>query len=342
MCPDNPNPFTSAWLETETIVAVIPMFRVAAHIQSVIQSIPRWVSKIVVVNDASPDNCEEKVRSLQDERVVMISHPINKGVGGAMISGFQKALEFGASIVVKIDGDGQMPVEYLEPLVAPIIFGETDFAKGNRFAIWKSITAMPKVRRWGNLSLSFITKAASGYWNVFDPTNGFIAIDAEMLTRIDLGNLHTRYFFESSLLCELNRFHAVITDVSMPARYGEATSSLSIKQTLLEFPALLLKAWLRRIFRNYFIYDFSIGSLYLVVGFILTTFGTLWGAGWWIHSVVTNKVTTTGTVMIAVLPIMIGIQLLLQFSAYDIQNVPRVPLNRRGRASKITNPCSAN
>lgn len=328
-----PNPFYPPALAPgdETIAVVIPMYRVEAYIQDVIRALPDWVRIIVAVDDASPDAGAQRVRELNDPRVALVTHSVNQGVGGAMVSGFRKALELGATLVVKMDGDGQMPAEFLEALLEPILSGRADFAKGNRFASSAHVTAMPGVRRWGNLGLSFITKAASGYWNIFDPTNGFIAMDAEMLRSVRLDQLHPRYFFESSLLMELNRSRAVIVDVPMPARYRSEISSLSVTRSLIEFPPLLLRAGLRRIIRQYFIADFSVGSLYLLAGLLLTLFGVIWGLAWWVQSVRSGVVATTGTVMIAALPIMIGVQLLLQFTAYDIQSVPRSPFNRRGR-----------
>jgi hypothetical protein len=207
--------------------------------------------------------------------------------------------------------------------------GEVDFAKGNRFVERKSIFMMPFIRRMGNLALSFIIKASSGYWNLFDPTNGFIAIDAQMLKKIDQDNLHKRYFFECSLLGELNRNRAVVKDIPMPAKYADEISSLSVSKTLFEFPPLLLSAWVRRILWQYFTVDFSAGSLYLLTGFLMTLFGFFWGIVWWSNSIRTGIVTSTGTVMISVLPVILGVQFLLQFFTLDIQSTPKNPNNAR-------------
>ncbi len=174
----------------EKIAVIIPMYRVEPFIQAVIRDIPDWVDIIIAVNDASPDRSVELVSNLNDPRVVLINHPKNLGVGGAMVSGFRKALEVHATVVVKMDGDGQMPSSYLQPLLNPILRGEADFSKGNRFTTHQNINQMPFIRRVGNLALSFIVKAASGYWNIFDPTNGFFAVDASMLKQVNLERLH--------------------------------------------------------------------------------------------------------------------------------------------------------
>ena len=313
----------------EKIAVIIPMYRVEGHIRAVVNRIPEFIDLIIAVDDASPDRSGSVLAEMKEPRLHLLNHEKNQGVGGAMLSGFRKALELGASVVVKMDGDDQMSAEHLPALLQPILAGEADFAKGNRFTSSRSITRMPLIRRMGNLALSFVVKACSGYWNLFDPTNGYFALDVHMLRNLDLEHLHKRFFFEISLLNELNRSRALVVDVPIPAKYDNQTSSLSIWRTLFEFPPLLLLAWLRRIWWQYFTYDFSVGSLFLVTGTLLTAFGGIWGIVWWVRSMLTNTVSSTGTVMIAVLPIILGVQLLLQFLALDIQSVPVKPHNPR-------------
>jgi glycosyltransferase involved in cell wall biosynthesis len=313
---------------SESLVAiVIPMYRVAPYIQQVIAGIPDWVSWIIAVDDASPDDSAQKVRELTDPRIVLVQHTVNQGVGGATLTGFCKAVEVGARVAVKLDGDGQMNTSYLWKMVEPLLAGQADYTKGNRFFHVVDIGQMPIVRRVGNLGLSFLTKVASGYWNVFDPTNGYIAISLDSLGSLDLPHVHKRYFFESSMLIELNLARAVIFEVPMPARYNGEVSSLSIRRTLLEFPVQLVKGLFRRIWLQYFVLDFSLGSLFMVFGVLMGIFGTIWGLYFWNKSIVTGIPASTGTVMIAVLPVILGFQLLLQSVAYDIQNVPRTPIS---------------
>jgi len=316
-------------IKQERIAVIIPMYRVEAHIQAVVSRIPEFIDIIIAVDDASPDRSGAVLAEMKEPRLHLLKHEKNQGVGGAMLSGFRKALELGATVVVKMDGDDQMSAEHLPALLQPILEGAADFAKGNRFSSSRNITRMPFIRRMGNLALSFVVKACSGYWNLFDPTNGYFALDVHMLRNLDLERLHKRFFFEISLLNELNRSRALVVDVPIPAKYDNQTSSLSIWRTLFEFPPLLLLAWLRRIWWQYFTYDFSVGSLFLVTGTLLTAFGVIWGIVWWVRSMLTNTVSSTGTVMIAVLPIILGVQLLLQFLALDIQSVPVKPQNPR-------------
>jgi dolichol-phosphate mannosyltransferase len=312
---------------SERVCVVIPMYRVESYIQKVIANIPSWVWKIVVVDDASPDRSSEMALASGDERVILVKHNQNQGVGGAMLSGYAKALELGATILVKMDGDDQMPSEYLPDLIQVILSGQADYAKGNRFIDTHQILKMPLARRIGNLGLSFYTKLASGYWNIFDPTNGFTAVDAFVFQRLDLNRIHQRYFFETSMLIELSLHRAVINDVMIPARYSGEISSLSVRRVLVEFPLLLFQGFIRRFWLQYFVLDFSIGSIFFVMGTLLTIFGSVFGGIFWARSILTGIAATTGTVMLAVLPVTLGFQLLLQGIVYDTQNHPFTPVS---------------
>ncbi len=318
-------------MKSETVAVIIPMYNVEKHIEKVIEHIPETVDMIIAVDDRSRDNSVSILKSMSDKRLILVEHEKNQGVGGAMISGFKKAIELKASIIIKVDGDGQMPIDYLNDMLSPILLGQADFTKGNRFTNPEDVTSMPLIRRIGNLGLSFITKAASGYWNIFDPTNGFFAMDSRTLSKIRFDDLHPRYFFESSLLCTLYQIGAVIEDIPMPAKYGEEISSLSEWKTLIEFPPLLLRRLLNRIWLRYFVMDFSVASISLIFSIIFLGFGSIWGLYWWYQSITTGIASTSGTVIIAALPVILGFQLFLQFLTNDVQNIPHKPINKRGK-----------
>ncbi|HEX5719797.1 MAG TPA: glycosyltransferase family 2 protein, partial [Thermoanaerobaculia bacterium] len=252
----------------------------------------------------------------------------NGGVGAAMITGYRQALELGADVVVKMDGDDQMNPKHLLPLLDPILAGEADYTKGSRFFHTRQLRQMPFVRRAGNLGLSFLTKASSGYWDVFDPTNGYTAIHRRVLEVLDWNNIDRRWFFETSMLIELNLARAVVRDVQIPAKYGDERSSLSAASALVRFPRRLLGAFFRRLWLQYFVRDFSPVSLFLVSGTLLSLFGTIWGLAHWVRSSQTGIEASTGTVMVAVVPLILGVQLLLQAVSLDIQNTPKVPFSR--------------
>jgi glycosyltransferase involved in cell wall biosynthesis len=305
------------------ISAVIPAYKVKKHIKEVITTLPEFVTNIIVIDDKCPQNSGEYVLSLHLEKVTVIFHEENQGVGGSVLSGYKKALEFGSQIVVKVDGDGQMDPRLMKQLIQPIMDGLADYTKGNRFKDFKALKSMPKIRLFGNSVLSFLVKMASGYWNVMDPTNGYTAIHKQALEGINFDNLSKRYFFESDMLIHLNIENMVVKDVSTPAKYGEEESSLSIKKVLYQFPAKILKGLLKRIFYKYYIYDFNMASIYMLLGFPMVIFGSFFGIIKWIHGVASGIETSTGTVMLSVLPIILGVQFLLQAISIDINSIPK-------------------
>lgn len=312
---------SNMWNDSRILV-VIPCYRVVSSIEKIVAGLPQWVDSIVLIDDCSPDDTGKtlKLMSEKDKRITVIEHPKNMGVGGAMISGFRHALKTDCSIVVKMDGDGQMDPEYLPDLVNPIHEGKADFSKGNRFNDFEALRSMPSVRRIGNLALGFMIKAASGYWNIFDPTNGYFAISIKVLKKLDFSRLSNRYFFESSLIIGLYYTGARINEVAMPAIYGEEISNLSVTRALFGFPLRLLGAFFRRISLCYFIYDFNLSSIYLLAGVPLFLFGLIFGIVKWIEYASIDIAAPTGTVMLAVLPIVLGFQMLLAAVQHDIQS----------------------
>jgi dolichol-phosphate mannosyltransferase len=320
------------------VAAVIPAYRVSERIVAVVQAIPPGVEAVYVVDDACPERSGERVReSVRDPRVRVLSNPENRGVGGATLAGIEHALADGADIVVKLDGDGQMDPGDIPILLEPILCGEADVAKGNRFWDPEGVAAMPAVRLAGNAALSFLAKFSTGYWNVFDPTNGFVAASRVALERVPLGKLSRRYFFESDLLFRLYVARAVVEDVALPARYGGETSSLRVSRAVPEFLYKHLRNLVKRLFYCYFLRDFSVASLELVLGGLLLAWGAGFGAFAWIRGEVNAQPATAGTVMLAGLPVILGVQLLVGFLQFDFQNVPKRPLAaRRGRSAAGT------
>ena len=315
--------------EKHSIVAVIPCYRVEKEIQSVLQDIPAYIKHIVVVDDASPDSTRDLVTASAkiDPRILLMRHPSNLGVGGAMITGYKKALELDAQVIVKIDGDGQMDMDHLPVLLRPLIEGKADYTKGNRFRDFKSLQQMPFLRRVGNMGLAFLAKAATGYWNMFDPTNGFNAIRAEVLAQLPLNKIDRTYYFETSMLANLYLIGAVVKDVPMPARYKGEISSLLIQRILFEFPQKLFTTFVRRLVLKNFIYDFSMGTIYLVTGLPLLIFGLIFGLYKWIQYASIGIPAPTGTVMIPTLAVLLAIQLLLSAIEIDLRSVPTEPLS---------------
>ncbi len=308
-----------------TIAVAIPCYNVADHLGQVIAEVPESVSWIIAVNDHSSDETGNILARLSaaNPRLICIHHEKNQGVGGAMITAYQKSLELNVDITVKLDGDGQMDVSYIPSLLKPIKEDRADFTKGNRFRDFVALRSMPLVRRIGNLGLSFLIKAASGYWNIFDPTNGFTAIRNETLRDINWNNIHKRYFFESSMLIQLYHVNAVVHDIPMKARYGNEKSGLSASRAFFEFPVKLFGAFIKRILLRYYLYEFNIASVYMLFGFPLFIGGAVYGLVNFIKYASQQLPAPTGTVVIPALLIIIGFQLLLAALNYDMTNQPK-------------------
>jgi len=310
------------------VAVIIPCYKVKRHILDVIAGVPAWISKIYVVDDCCPQQTGDHVEShCNDTRVVVLRNDRNRGVGGATMHGYRIAAERGAAILVKIDGDGQMDPAFMRPLVRPIARGEADYTKGNRFYDLTHIGTMPRARIFGNAMLSMMSKASTGYWDIFDPTNGYTALHASMVAHIPLDRISERYFFESDMLFRLNTFRARVADVPMHARYGDEVSNLRIGAIIGDFLFRHIRNGLKRIFYNYFLRDASLASIQLIAGSAFVATGIIAGTAFWYQSFRSGDVTTAGEVMISALPIIVGIQLLVGFLAYDIANTPNRALH---------------
>jgi dolichol-phosphate mannosyltransferase len=309
------------------IAVVVPCFRVRNSIVEVVQSIGNEVTQIIVVDDACPENSGKYLESIsKDKRLTVLYNEVNLGVGGAVKKGYAHALSMRAHVIVKLDGDGQMDPKLIKTLINPILTSSADYVKGNRFYDIEHIKGMPKVRILGNLVLSFLSKFSTGYWRIFDPNNGFTAVSSSALRKLNLDKIDNRYFFESDILFRLNLARAVVLDIPMESRYGSEVSNLKIKKVLVEFPFKHARNFLKRIAYTYYLRDFTLASLELPVGLGLTVFGFATGLGNYIHSQSLNQATPPGTLILISMSVLVGIQLVLSFFAYDIDSAPTIPI----------------
>ncbi len=313
---------------TIRIAVVIPCYRVKEHILGVIDQIGMEISRIYIIDDNCPDHSGDFVaENCKDKRITIIRNIENKGVGGAVIEGYKAAIAEEMDIMIKLDGDGQMDPRLILDFVAPIINGQADYTKGNRFFDLRKIQAMPKARLLGNAALSFMTKLSSGYWDLFDPTNGYTAIHSDIARHLQYDKISQRYFFETDMLFQLNILRAVVIDIPMDAKYGNEMSHLKISKIIGEFLFKHLKNLCKRIFYNYYLRDMSLASFELPLGGCMLIFGFVFGLYHWLFSSHSGIITPLGTVMLSVLPLILGFQLILAFLAYDIASVPRRPLH---------------
>jgi glycosyltransferase involved in cell wall biosynthesis len=305
-----------------TLALVLPAHNEAAHIAGVIASLPAWVDRVIVVDDASTDATAAAVAAVADSRIRVVSHERNRGVGAAMRTGYRAALEEGFDLVGKMDADGQMLATELALLVEPFALGLAEYTKGNRFYFPGGTAGMPAHRGLGNTALTFMSKVASGYWHVYDSQCGFTVIRAAFLRLIDLERLPDGYFFENAMLIRLNALGARVVDVPVSTIYGDETSGVRIGRVLVGFPPRLIAGGARRFWRKHLVTDFGpIGGL-TIGGLAASLFGAAFGGYHWWRSIQSGIPATTGTVMIAVLPLMLGIQLLIQAFALSVSASP--------------------
>jgi len=310
------------------IAVAIPCYKVTRHVLEVIQAIGPEVEAIYAVDDACPDGSGRFIEEHnRDPRVRVLYNPENRGVGGAIVTAYQAAMADGMDIVVKIDGDGQMDPALLPSFVRPLLQGRADYTKGNRFFRPESVQGMPPVRLFGNAMLSFLTKLSCGYWNVMDPTNGYTAVRTSVLAELPLDKLEKRYFFETDMLFRLNTVRAVVKDIPMDSLYADEESNLKVGRVLPEFLKKHISRLWRRYVYNYLVRDFNVGTLYSLSGVLLLLAGTAFGTWHWVSGNFNSHPATSGTVMLAALPVLIGIQSLIAFLHYDVSNVPTEPLS---------------
>lgn len=317
-------------MQDQEIAVVIPCYKVRQQILSVITQIGPEVSTIFVVDDCCPEGSGDFVATnCTDERVIILRHAENQGVGGAVMTGYRAAIEANVDIIVKIDGDGQMDPGLITNFIDPILNGEADYTKGNRFYDLEKISAMPKMRLFGNAVLSFMTKLSSGYWTLFDPTNGYTAIHREVARHLPFHKISRRYFFETDILFRLNTLRAVAIDIPMDAKYEDEVSNLKISKVVGEFIRKHTRNMLKRIFYNYYLRDMSLASIEMPIGLLMIAFGCIFGGYHWLSSSYTGAPTPLGTIMFSALPIIIGIQFVLAFLSYDINSAPKRVIHKK-------------
>ncbi|MCA9575744.1 MAG: glycosyltransferase family 2 protein [Myxococcales bacterium] len=288
------------------------------HLVQLIARVPEEVSRIYLVDDACPEGSVRfATERIDDRRIRALYHRENVGVGSAVMTGYAQAMvDRDVDVVVKLDGDGQMAPELLPVFVELVWSGQADYAKGNRFVRLRSLRQMPKARLIGNLGLSLLSKVSTGYWSIFDPTNGYTCIHIDVLRQLDLGQLSKRYFFESDVLFQLGLLSAVVRDVPMDASYGDETSSLRLSAALIEFGYKHLRNTVRRLKHRYFVRDLNLTSVALLLGPSLIVLGA-----------VLSRVSPSSSLGASVMCFAGGLALTLYFLSKDVTGVPCLPIH---------------
>jgi len=261
------------------VAVVVPAYNEELLIGETLSGLPDFVAKVYVVNDCSKDRTQEVVEEYarQDPSIVPIRHETNGGPGAAIITGFRAALRDGMDVVATMDGDNQMDPRFLPELLDPIIDGKCDYTKGNRLASAEYRKGMSRWRFFGNSVLTLLTKVASGYWQLMDPQNGYTAISARALERIDVNEIYPRYGYLNDILVKLNVLGFRVVNVPHPARYGRETSSIQYRNYITRVSKLLLNDFLWRLKTKYVILSFHPLVFYYFLGVSLIGISLLAG-----------------------------------------------------------------
>lgn len=306
------------------LIAVVPAYKLDQRILGLIADIQKYVDQIIVIDDNCPNRVGHIVQAqYSSPDVIVIFNEENLGVGGAVKNGYKLALQNGAEIVIKIDGDGQMDPAMIPKLIEPILSDQADYTKGNRFYTLESLRSMPRKRIVGNSILSVFSKLSTGYWNIFDPNNGYTAISRDALQNLDLDQISSSYFFESDMLFRLYCNRVVVRDVPISSFYADETSNLSISKVTFEFLFKHFRNAFKRYFYGYLLRDASVATIELPLGSLLLFFGLFNSIRVWLDSSSTGIPNNSGTVMLSSLAILTGLQFILAFINYDVSNVPR-------------------
>jgi len=301
------------------VFVVAPAWNEEKLIGEVIKGMPDFVDHLIVINDASPDSTADVVRKINDPKTILLENEKNMGVGFSVRRGIKHARDMGAQAVIIVGGDNQMDPKYMPDLLDPLVEQGYDYAKGNRFYSRAALQGMPRHRIFGSIILTFMTRIASGYWNMFDSQNGYYVLGERALRQIDFDALTKGYPLENDMLINLNILGLRTKDVPIPAKYGTEVSSMKLAKIIPQFSIFLFKGFFRRIWRKYVIQGLHPVAIFMFFGSLLFIWGLGFGIWIWATTAQTGVAATTGTVMLSVLPLLMGFELLLWAFVLDVQ-----------------------
>ena len=302
------------------IAVVVPAYKEELLIQPTLTSIPDFIDKVYAVNDASPDKTGDIIDACAkaDPRIVPIHHSVNRGVGGAIISGYKQSLTDGIDITAVMAGDNQMDPTFLPELLDPIIEGKVDYTVGNRLINQDFRQGMSKWRFVGNSVLTLLTKIASGYWKLMDPQNGYTAISRRALDTISLDSIYPRYGYCNDLLVWLNTYGFRVKNVPHPARYGTETSKIKYSSYIVHLSWLLMNAFFWRLKTKYVILNFHPLVFFYTFGMLFSFVGILLGFYALYYKFLLQDPVFVPAVS-SVIVFSIGLQLILFAMLFDMQ-----------------------
>ncbi len=309
-------------IEGKRVAVVVPAFNEEELLPETLAGIPGFVDRILVVDDASRDRTVERARAAAaaDPRIEVVERERNGGVGAAIVTGYERALEERVDVTCVMAGDNQMDPDDLAAIVAPVARGEVDYAKANRLVSGQAWELIPRHRYLGNAVLSLLTKIASGYWHVADSQSGYTAIGLPMLGQLDLDRIYTRYGFPNDLLVHLNVWNARVRDVPSRPVYGVGErSGIRLRRVVPAISWLLFKAFWWRLWQKYVIRDFHPLVFFYVLGIAMGVLGLGLGIAEVVLRIMGNQVTAGSIVLVALL-LIFGVQFSLFAMWFDMES----------------------
>jgi glycosyltransferase involved in cell wall biosynthesis len=301
---------------------VVPAYNEERQIGKVLETMPDFVDHIIVVDDRSSDATLERCREWQErmgQRLTVIEQPKNMGVGAAITSGYQRAVDLGIDVVAVMAGDGQMDPNDLTLIIDPVISGKADYSKGNRLFTGEAWRNTPHVRYLGNAFLSMLTKIASGYWHVADSQSGYTAISRAALQALDLDRVYPSYGYPNDLLIQLNVRNFRVADVPVHPRYGIGErSSMNVLKVIPTVSFLLWRGFISRLLAKYVIKDFHPLVFFYFFAFAFLFAGTALGLLESVLKIFTGGIAVATIVLVALLLIG-GLQFLLFAMWFDME-----------------------
>jgi len=292
-------------------------------ITQTIKKIPEYIDHIIAVNDASTDNTIGVLKKLKKQysKLIIVDNKVNQGVGGALIAGYDYAIKnTKATAIGIVAGDDQFDSSYLKAMLDDFIDQSADYVKASRFFHREAFKTMPKYRQFGNIFISLLTKFSTGYYSITDITNGCGWLRREIIEKVDFSIVEKRYDYETSMLTALSIANAKVIDHAVPAHYGDEKSTIKLIPTAWRNLKAVWKGFWRRIYYKYVLYGFHPVALFLFTGMFFLIISLLLAIFLLYVKLFAHQSPTAGSVMLAVLPFILGIQLTLTALTIDVSN----------------------
>jgi glycosyltransferase involved in cell wall biosynthesis len=308
------------------VAVVIPAYNEEKLITQTISKLPDFIDYVIVVNDGSKDKTSEILHDLAktNKKLMVLDNDPNRGIGYTLVRGYKHALkETDAEAIGIVAADDQFDTSYLKPMMDEFIDQNLDYIKASRFFHREAFKTMPKYRQFGNIFISLLTKFSTGYYTITDITNGCGFLRRSILEKVNYEFVKERYDYETTMLTALSIAGARIKDHAVPAHYGDEKSTIKLIPTALRNLRAIWTGFWRRIYYKYVLYSFHPIALLLFGGLFLSLFGGLYGLFLVLQRIFNDVSPSSGTVMLAILPLILGFQLLLTALIMDVNNEGR-------------------